>query len=75
QAYRRRNETTIVGSPALQWNWRVNVDEVRLGLAVTQRQLLHSFVNKVVSFICRYSVIELLYLFRLDPGKSHVSWE
>ncbi|MCD7467953.1 hypothetical protein HAX54_005670 [Datura stramonium] len=36
----------------LNWLWLWQ-DEVRLGLTVTQRQLLHSSADEVVSFICR----------------------
>ncbi|MCD7458382.1 hypothetical protein HAX54_038046, partial [Datura stramonium] len=52
--------------------WQV---EVCLGMAVIQRQLLHSSAGGVVSFIYRYSIVELFYLSRLDFEKSGVSWE
>ncbi|MCD7454303.1 hypothetical protein HAX54_024267, partial [Datura stramonium] len=40
------------GSICAQRKWRDRMDEVLLGLAVTQRQLLHSSADEVVSFIC-----------------------
>ncbi|MCD7448553.1 hypothetical protein HAX54_044157, partial [Datura stramonium] len=63
---------TTLATPFWCRLWQV---EVRLGVELIQRQLLHSSANGVVSFICRYSIVELLYLFRLDLGKSCVSWE
>ncbi|MCD9638110.1 hypothetical protein HAX54_021841 [Datura stramonium] len=61
---------TTLSMPFRCRSWQ---DEVRLGVAVIQRQLLHSSADEVVSFIYRYSVVELVYLFRLDLGKSCVS--
>ncbi|MCD7472681.1 hypothetical protein HAX54_013996, partial [Datura stramonium] len=51
------------------------IDEVRLGVAVIQQQLMYFSADEVVLFICRYLVVMLLCLFRLDLGKDCVSCE
>ncbi|MCD9639621.1 hypothetical protein HAX54_024258, partial [Datura stramonium] len=53
---RRGSGTTIAALPKLRRKWRDRLVEVRLGVAVIQRQLLHSSGGEVVSFNCRYSV-------------------